>query len=497
MRKRRLAFILCAAMAVSLCACAEAPQSSIVTSKNDGSFDASVIKPAERETEGNQSIDYAESFSSTDGSVTFTFAVYEQIQTSALPVVEVAPHTFTPEDAQNIAAALFGDAQVYEAEPVETLSKSEIREDLALWSKYLNREMLFALYGEDSNDNAEALYEDMSRIIQEFIDKYTAMLETAPDTVEHTPCQWTFYPDTHYSAQGGSSQTKEKSNLSIMAWVKEENVPYTFSISNRDESDYKIHNVFAYIKDETSPNGMNKTIILSELCKAGVPTEEQMDAAKLKASKMLSEMKIGDWYVDEAYYAPLGLGGADKYTIYVNAVPVFNGSPVVRQVQLGNLKSTESYASNYYYTDASFRFTTNGRLLSCTIMSPVDVVQILNDNVQTLAFDELLEKAKTHLSLCDSSEYAWFMMADGYDISFNCTVEITGIDYGLTRVKVPNTKDSYYYVPAMTLRGNYQVYETSSGALWYDTNSVYANEPQTLLVLNAVDGSVINVSNGY
>lgn len=123
-------------------------------------------------------------------------------------------------------------------------------------------------------------------------------------------------------------------------------------------------------------------------------------------------------------------------------------------------------------------------------------MQILNDNVQTLEFDELLEKAKTHLSLYDYYEYAKDVMYDSEQV-FDCTVNITEMEYGLTRVKVPNTKDSYYYVPAITLRGNYQAYAADSGERWFDSNDWWNGEQQTLLVLNAVDGSVINVSNGY
>ena len=178
----------------------------------------------------------------------------------------------------------------------------------------------------------------------------------------------------------------------------------------------------------------------------------------------------------------------------MNAVPIFEGIPAVRQPQLDNLKSTETYASNYYYSDANFELSPDGTVLSCTIFSPVDVVKVLNNNVQTLSFDELLEKVKSHLSLYDYNEYMGLSTKSDEEIS--CTVSITGMEYGLTRVKVPDTNDSYYYVPAVTFRGNYQAY-TQSGKLWFDSNDWWNGEQQTLLVLNAVDGSVINVSNGY
>lgn len=67
MKQRIIAAILCMTVAASLCACQANPQNGIVTSKNDGSFDASSVKSAENSTEKIQSIDCTDSFSSTDG----------------------------------------------------------------------------------------------------------------------------------------------------------------------------------------------------------------------------------------------------------------------------------------------------------------------------------------------------------------------------------------------------------------------------------------------
>ena len=97
--------------------------------------------------------------------------------------------------------------------------------------------------------------------------------------------------------------------------------------------------------------------------------------------------------------------------------------------------------------------------------------------------------------LRDYYEYAQNVLFDE-NMKFNCNVTITNAEYGLTRVKAPNTNNSYYYVPAVTFRGNYQAFENSSGDLWFDSFEWWG-EPQTLLVLNAIDGTVINVTNGY
>ena len=69
---------------------------------------------------------------------------------------------------------------------------------------------------------------------------------------------------------------------------------------------------------------------------------------------------------------------------------------------------------------------------------------------------------------------------------------VTEIDYNLTRVKAPNTDDSYYYVPAIVLYGTVEYHGKKSGIV-QEIDSDF--EPYTLLILNAVDGSVIETGN--
>ena len=495
MKAKLFSLLISTLLLLSLCACAEAPQSDVVTSKNDGSFDTGVVKSADTSHEDGEvyTQQLVETFSSLDGSVSFQLALDLDLPIKDMPVVEVAPHTFTPEEAQRIAKALFGDVQFYETDLARQLSKDELRENITAWSRYLNYEVLKDLFNFESEEQAK----DWQELVGGFIDNATGQMETAPDTTSKIPCQWTFKPDAYYlytPEEINSMNRKEDGLMTISASAECSGVPYRFMISNRDEKDYKIHNIFAFINVDNSPGGIGEIAARYELCKSPVPTEEQLNRAVETVQSMLDNMQIGNWSVDECYYEPLGRGAQEAYVIYVNAVPIFEGIPAVRQPQLDNLKSTETYASNYYYSDANFELSPDGTVLSCTIFSPVDVVKVLNNNVQTLSFDELLEKVKSHLSLYDYNEYMGLSTKSDEEIS--CTVSRTGMEYGLTRVKVPDTNDSYYYVPAVTFRGNYQAY-TQSGKLWFDSNDWWNGEQQTLLVLNAVDGSVINVSNGY
>lgn len=72
---------------------------------------------------------------------------------------------------------------------------------------------------------------------------------------------------------------------------------------------------------------------------------------------------------------------------------------------------------------------------------------------------------------------------------YTCTVKISQVEYGLTRTKAPNTDESYYYVPASVFRGSVEYCIKDTGEVFYFQEDV------PLLMLNAVDGSVIPLTN--
>lgn len=63
------------------------------------------------------------------------------------------------------------------------------------------------------------------------------------------------------------------------------------------------------------------------------------------------------------------------------------------------------------------------------------------------------------------------------------------MEYALSRVKVPNTDESYYYIPCVFLRGDIEIVGAETGTAYYSKTN------QELLTLNAVDGTIINSTN--
>ena len=476
-----------------LTACAANPTQEVVKSKNDGAFDANVVQSATTPTSGEteQNISWQEQFTSTDGSVNFTLDAQTTVPVGGSPVVEVQPHFFTGEEVQRVAYTIFGeDVDYYEAlpllgEPTECYSKQEIQTFLTRWSQYTSQEALDAALGKDSGDSAET--------VKGFIEKYTAYYEIAADNIPRNSCQWKFQPDSVYMYSAADLETVDNSdrNSGIEAEFTYQGYPYRIIASIRDREDFKISNLSIRLMPNT-PASFDGSIQLASLLNTDAPTQETMEEAQTTVMGWLNNLGLGTWAVDScetSHYTTNGESdGLDQWTFTIHAVPVFEGAAAIGGVQIGNLRNEEEYASNYYMTEASFTFNADGILTEVQLWSPVDVVQTVNENAATLSMDDLLKRAMDHLSLSDMYEYG-FISEDAQG-KLHAEVAIDRIDYGLMRVKVPDTDDRYYYVPGIAFWGSSEIVHQDTGEVWD------SREEQVLLILNAIDGSVINFEQG-
>lgn len=490
-RKKSLCLILLALLLVELCGCQQKPDTQAVVSRNDGAFDSAIIQPATEPTKMlEKNIQLSETFSSTDESVNFYIQLTESYPVQKMPVVEVVPHFFTGEEAGKIASILFENADFWETPKTSTptYSKDVLQKMITRWSAYTNAEHFLELYG-DTRDPASDL-----EIVQNYILEYTQKMETAPE-VSPQPCEWDFTNEAYYMFDEAELSEKMLSeyNDAIWATTQIDGLEYVFHVSIRNKDDYKISTISCY-PNNVGPINIDTRIFESTLCRTAEPTDTQICAVKEKTQDMLNQMGVGQWLVDNATVQTTYYGTTPEYKIEVTAIPVIEETLVIRRPQLGNLKSEASFASNYYHTDASFEFSADGKLLRFYMTSPVDILQVLNDNVATQNLEELLELAKNHLALSEASAYGMGeesiqLMEKASGEPLICNVNIETMDYGLLRVKVPNTDDSYYFVPGILLSGTAEYVGKISGELFRTVK----NRP--LVAINGIDGSHIELSN--
>ncbi len=480
-------------MIALLCACEKSPSSDVIISKNDGAFDvnAAVSDAEDHLPNSTEDVSFTDTFYSTDGTVKFIVSIEETVPDANMPIVEVTPHSISEEDARMVAETLFGtESLFYEAEPMfdAMYSQGEIAEQIARWSPYSSVSALKELLG----DKDESELELNAEIIKEHIEYLTTEeYEQAPHDYMRNICRWEYRKSSYYvnRSKGKNQKDLREENDEIHAWTLVEDYFYTFEVSKRNASDFNLNNIYAY-PNTSGPICLDYEICRSKKLRTAEPTNDQITTAANNAQQMLDAMGLGTWLVDRKYVIVNDKGTSIEYSIYVDAVPVFNDVPAVRRPQLTNLKSTETFASNYYLTDAHFEFSANGDLVDFSLYSPVDIRQIVNPNVATLSMQELMLRAKQHLSMSDYYEYGLGNVVDEIQEEVECCVNIDKVDYGLTRVRVPDSDESYYYVPAIILYGSVEYLGRETGAIYYQSNRG-TGELATILMLNAVDGTVV------
>lgn len=421
----------------------------------------------------------ADSFPSRDGTAEYCFGGASSFKLTRLPVVEVAPHEITAEEAARLADALFPDA-VYSGYVFEApRTKADLQASMERWRSYLSDGTLDDLLRGDE----EALA-DMEKVFGRWEESFAERLAQAPETETRTPAQWVFRPDSEVWA-GGDPGTE-----TIRAIVDCGGLQYGFCAANRTQGDFSLHALYASLCTKSSPNNVDALLRQYELCRSPRPTEAQLAAIREKARAALTALDAGEWSIDRCLVERLPRGREEAYVVTVKAVPVLEGSAAIRFAQLSDMRSGTEGAQHFYYTDASFSFAPDGTLLEFSVYSPVDLVAVRDDG-GSLGADELLEAARALLRERGLDAYDRYYPTDR---ASSAKVYIDRMTYGLARIEAEKGR-VYRYVPALCLDGRLAL-TRESGQLFSENT---ADGRMRLLVLNALDGTeiVFSSDNGF
>lgn len=483
-------FLLATVLLVAMlfCACQANPSKDIVKSKNDGAFERSIVQKSTQNKAINDFLLTKNGlFFSTDESVTFTWNINQSINMGSMPVLEAIPHFFTGNDVEHITKALFDEnANFYDLGPVtkRQLSKTQIQEKIHVLSQYVSEDKLLELMGEEANIEN----------VKFWLEHYTVAYETAPEKPSYKKCDWTLKPLQYYEDSGHSLDSKSQG---LFATTTVNGYSYLVRTYVHNDSDYTRNELFITLGDGDDPTYVQKTADIAKLCCTDEPTEAQITFVKNKTQNMLSSMGLCDYVLADVSVEKQFFGEKPAYQIRLEAVPAFDGIPTLYGDFGRSYTAEELYNSSYAVGRTQLFFSANGDLISCGITNPVEVKDVINQNVSTLPIEELTERAQMHMSLYDAQSLDRFtgnaMMLEaltGRSIdSMDCKVEINGVEYGLGRFPVADS-NSFYYAPAIVFYGTIDYCDKNSGEVITGTGNPYGTRLQSLVVINAVDGTI-------
>lgn len=436
---------------------------------------------------------YEDAYPGAEDGVTIRIDAEVQIPEGKMPVIRVKPHEITSDEVKTWTAVLFDGNTAYE--PEITMTKDELEEVILQLRQAIGKEDQLL---EDWNGN-QGEVDDIIAMWERQIEYYEAQYESAPDEKIRLETDWTFHPYSYYEPAMALYENEEEKNeielldktMCLKAETELDGRTVSVSVSKREESDYILQNFYFY----------------DDAAYSSIPVKQTEEEAKLQAMELAERLDFGNWQIDSCTLVESHFPD-DKYYYVLDFIPCYEGVAVTRQAQLAGVNGEEmgdSYAANYYYETLRIEISENN-ITYVRYMSPLEIISIENSDVAILAFDEIMDIFKNQMQL-EYTKYRFLHYADfGQDNSagkkeadeiLSAEATISDIRLGLARIRVKDNLEEYRLVPAWTFRGT-EVCETSfgQGNEYLDGTEAPA-EVYTYAVINAIDGSLINVSRGY
>jgi PBP1b-binding outer membrane lipoprotein LpoB len=410
---------------------------------------------------------------------------YEQ-----LPVVSLGQKTFSDSEMANIVTALVGDREVYEY--VSGTTRADIDEQIIktkMEMTDLNSDMA-------SSAGVETL-EELAEIGNQELERLEALLPSAPESIERNVV------DKNNLSQLGNEyiclQTDfDKGAPADLIIVNNTDIESSISVilNNTGNMDDHIDNMFFSSESEGS-----STLKISK---------QEVESI---AYELLNKLPAESMDISNVEYGFLSKGyGAKKLCYMVSVSRCVNG--VYTPNILSNDSSMESETSarpvkpeymNIYIDDSG--------IIGFFWSSPMETQEIINENVQTLDFEEIKKYFvqqflnKYSYEISDSIEYVRY--------------DITEITLNLARIKMPDNPDKYMLVPVWDFFGERCVKYSDSSLLERDKESlrlfeedggiqvgqivtindnderVERFEGTSYMTINALNGASINRNLGY
>ncbi len=452
-----------------LIGCQSTPDEDIVVNKNETkqvqniSDDASGTDSQSTKTDIPDT--YKDSFKCLNDDVTVTVDAGVSVlgDNRNFSTIRVKPHDITEDDVKKWGEVFFEGQTAYE--PKAQYTKAELEEKILMLKKLNNPDTLLEVYG------SEEAVEIMQAAYDKDIAYYESIYNSTPDEIDKRECDWQFHPLDYYDIDAGlwegndEYKSLKKSEEIAAVCVTEEGYEKYLMSTRRKENDYRVNTILYAVRSDD-------TILQKESDK-----ELSKEETANMASDLIKKLGLEEWTENDSYTVrdEDGLLYAFSYSLNYDGKPIF--------FDYIDAESEDSYAAIYDYPSLNVTVL-NGVVSNVMLISPLEAVETLEENVETLPFEEIYDRFKSQMeNQYTISSFIEFGDADA-EVSHTAEIKITSIKQGLFRVSEKNKDYSYILTPVWRFTGEIFVDDSS----WGESNVCY---------VNAIDGSIIDPKLGY
>lgn len=488
-------------LVMALTACQPTPEGDIVWNKGEGILEERIGAEA-LEGQKFEAPDrlVLEAFGWSGGTVQVDAEVVVP-EVDGWPVQVITKGVFTDQWAADLLNTLAEGTPVYEDAGETVYTRSQILEEISLLQE------LIANVDTEWADSTEEERKEMVEGWESELEGWTELYKTAPETFEGQLIDPTSDAFAGWTSLNGNVDLGKKRLASIHISRSEDSLRgSTVEFSNWDEGVGRWW-YFDWDSDFTNLNGV--TISKEEAIEMGLAFMEKLGETGFAPAVVRAaycqprgehEGGIAAW--PQGYYIiftrsvegvpttyrdvevdygakPLEQETAGTEEPAMTATPGVNDTPAPQlEPEATSDPASRHYTSTYVQEYVEVLVRDSG-VNYMYWREPAVAGEVLNENVELLSFEEIVERFKSQIS------YATAFMEESQG-----TLQVNRMQLGMMQVRRRNAEDSFLMIPVWTFYGTMETGEE---------DSPYPSEPEEeiVLILNAVDGSVVDLTLGY
>lgn len=461
-----------------LCGCQATPEKKAVVSKNQD-----YLKNLNQENVNNNMNDIPttvkDSFSLPKGKVTIDAKVTLP-DTNVFPMQKIKPYEITNDDVDKFVNIFLGQQPLYEVN--QEMTKEEIEQRLI----YLKEELAkMDVYIQDEMSTEKDVFRTQ---IADLESQYNAAKNQADIQPKVTKAH---FSKTPYGDSAGKGYAELDNGKGVIVEAFKTPSLKTSMVAIKHFN--KLDSIFY--------EGLKGNVALDlELSDPGstqnIPNgKTTFEQARAQADKILLDLKLENFVLDYE-------GHVSEHLLQIEGFPVeeekfyhftytktYGGIPaiyIMPDISSLDLNDDTIYAESFPDETLQIIIDKDGNIKYAAWMCPGVSVGTMADNVQLLPFNEIMDKFKSHAKSIGIWNYSPEII--------NKDVDIYEIRLSMFKSALKGNPNEYITIPVWNFFCKQHTFIQYNGDEYDDEEGEFR---QSLVTINAIDGSVINRSIGY
>ena len=498
-------FWLLIAVLLLLCACQPTPEQDAVKQKDTNVLIDTVKAEQQEQQNSGDTLPpvkqqfperYACDFYTSSQNVHVVADVSLEILTekNSFPMLRVEPRALTDAERLTIAQRLLGSEHlyIYEYRMTREILEDLIREYMRELTPEEQKSWMHST-GSSEAELAEML-ERRKQIAADYQRQYNELPEdgsvpnlmewfgTTPDYSEDNENRRSFI-----SIVRNATDTTDMKYLDyVIIWTDESDRPIEFISAMGDISSST--NVWGFGAFHTPGTGVIDRKDYDKPHEGATVTPNEAIRMVLSYFEDISDFAVSDveWANNaETDGEVIGLNGSIRWAYLIHFSTRFHGAykPFCTTPVYDDPTNGQAYIRTWDYESLMAAVDGDGNLTSLVWRAPLKVTDVIAESTTLLSYEEIQKIFEQQINR---------MLA--YDEANGATLTLDSVQLGLFRIREKNDLEHGLLVPAWFFTGHQQNAEAHRGE--YGDGFVYDNL-NPLLIINAIDGSIIDPQKGY